>query len=224
METSVRSVIGATIFSFKGAFDTVSAGPVEKSVKEVLASGQKNLIFDLTDVPYIASSGLRVLMMALKGTRAAQGDARLAGVFRTVREVMKMTGLDSQFPIYPNVSAALEKFAMDVSDTVVDDVLVVNLRGDIEPAVAPLLLSHLRTLFSRAPGRAVLNMAGVNYASIEGLRALREAKKAAADLGVELRLAGVERALKEAFDLKGVTSQFQIFPKADAAVASFPRR
>jgi anti-anti-sigma factor len=93
-----------------------------------------------------------------------------------------------------------------------------GLRGDIEPAIAPALLERLRSLFGRAAGRAVLNLDGVRYASMEGLRALQEAQKAATELGVELRLAGVEKALKEAFDLKGITPQFQIFPKVDAAV------
>ena len=224
METFVRLAIGATIVTFKGALDTPVVPEAEKKVKEVLATGQKNLILDLTDVPYISSSGIRVLVVALKAARAAQGDTRLAGVFRTVREVLKITGLEKLFHIYPDVTSALEKFAMDINETVVDGAMVINLRGDIEPAIAPALLESLRGLFARAPGRAVLNLGGVRYTSMEGLRTLQEAQKAATELGVELRLAGVEKALKEAFDLKGITPQFQIFPKVDAAVASFPKR
>ena len=223
METFVRSAIGATIVTFKGAFDTPVVPAAEKKVKEVLATGQKNLILDLSEVPYISSSGIRVLVVALKATRAAHGDTRLAGAFRTVREVLKMTGLDTLFRIYPTVAAALEKFAMDIDETAIDATMVINLHGDIEAAIAPALLERLRSLFGRAPGRAVLNLVGVNYASMEGLRALQEAQKAATELGVDLRLAGVEKALKEAFDLKGITPQFQIFPKVEAAVASFPK-
>ena len=89
---------------------------------------------------------------------------------------------------------------------------------------AIVLLERLRNLFGRASGRAVLNLTEVSYASMEGLRALQESQKAATELGVELRLAGVEKALKEAFDLKGITPQFHIFPKVEAAVASFPKR
>jgi len=223
MDTFVRSAIGVTVITFKGAFDTPAVPAAEKKVKEILASGQKNLIFDLTDVPYISSSGLRVLVVALKGTRAAQGDTRLAGVFRTVREVLKVTALDTLFHIYPNVDSAIEKFGMDINETLVDGVMVINLRGEIETKIAPILLEQLRGLFARANGRAILNLAGVSYTSMEGLRALQETQKAATELGIELRLTGVEKALKEAFDLKGISPQFQIFPKVDAAVASFPK-
>lgn len=223
METFVRSAIGATIVTFKGSLDTPVVPAAEKKVREVLATGQKNLILDLTDVPYISSSGIRILVIALKATRAAQGDARLAGVFRTVREVLKVTGIEKLFHIYPDVNAALEKFAMDINETIMDGAMVINLRGDIEPTIAPALLERLRSLFGRAPGRAVLNLAGVRYASMEGLRALQESQKAATELRVELRLAGVEKALKEAFDLKGITHQFQMFPKVEAAVASFSK-
>jgi anti-sigma B factor antagonist len=223
MEIFVRSAIGATIITFKGALDTPVVPDAEKKVKEVLAAGEKNLILDLTEVPYISSSGIRILVVALKTTRAAQGDTRLAGVFRTVREVIRITGLEKLFHIYPDVPSALEKFAMDIHETVMDGAMVIDLRGDIESAVAPALLERLRGLFARAPGRVVLNFAGVRYASMEGLRALQEAQKAATELGVELRLAGVEKALKEAFDLKGITPQFQIFPKVEAALASFPK-
>jgi anti-sigma B factor antagonist len=223
METFVRSAIGATIVTFKGAFDTPVVPAAEKKVKEVLATGQKNLILDLSEVPYISSSGIRVLVIALKATRAAQGDTRLAGVFRTVREVLKITALDTLFHIYPNVDSALEKFAMDINETVMDGAMVINLRGDIEPAIAAALLERLRGLFGRAPGRAILNLSGVHYASMEGLRALQEAQKTATELGVELRLAGVEKALKEAFDLRGITPLFQLFPNVEAAAASFPK-
>ena len=224
METFVRSAIGATIVTFKGAFDTPAASAAEKQIKALLATDQKKLILDLTDVPYIASSGLRILLMVLKTTRAVQGDTRLAGAIRTVREILKVTGLDTIFHIYPDVDSALEQFAMDINETTLEGAMVINLVGAIEPPVAPFLLDRLRGLFNRASGRAVLNLSKVPYASMEGLRALQEAKTAATGVGVDLRLAGVDKALKEAFDLKGITAQFQIFPKVEAAVASFPKR
>jgi len=224
MEIIVRPAIGATIVTFKGAFDTTAAPAAEKAVREILASGQNHLIFDLSNVPYIASSGLRVLMFALKSAKSTKGGARLAGVFQTVREVMKLTGFDTLFGVYADVDRALEKFAMDSESKVVEGATVIHLKGDIEPDVAPILLEHLRRLFRAAPGRAVLNLVGVNYASVDGLRTLQEAHKAAAELGVDLRLTGVEKALKEAFDLKGLTAQFQIYPKVETAIASFSKR
>jgi anti-sigma B factor antagonist len=136
---------------------------------------------------------------------------------------LKLTGLDQLFRIYPDLDSALEKFAIDVNQTEIDGIMVINVRGDIESTVAPALVERLRALLSRAAGRAVLNLMGVNYASVEGLRALQEVRKAATDLAVDLRLAGVEKALKDAFDLKGLTPLFQIFPKVENAVASFEK-
>ena len=223
MHTFVRSAIGATIVTFKGSFDTSEVPAADRKVKEVLVGGEKNLIIDLTGVSHISSSGIGMLVTALKATRAVRGDARLAGALRTVREALKMTGLDKLFRIYPDVDSALEKFAMDINETEIDGVMVINLRGDIEPIIAPALLERLRTFFGRAPGRAVLNLGGVHHASVEGLRALQEARKSAAELAVDLRLAGVEGALKDAFNLKGITPLFQIFPQVETAVGSFEK-
>jgi anti-sigma B factor antagonist len=208
----------------KAIATVVSTRIMRFPVAVLMAGGQKNLILDMSDVAYISSSGLRVLMVALKATRAAQGNTRLVGVNRTVREVIKMTGFDTLFQIYPDIDSALVKFAMDINETKIAGAMVINLRGDMETTIAPDLIERLRALFSRAPGRAVLNLAGVNYASVEGLRAMQEVQKSASELKVDLRLAGVEKALKESFDLKGITPLFQIFPKVEAAVASFPKR
>ena len=73
-----------------GRLETLTAPELEKVVKEELA-GVTDLVFDLTDLEYISSAGLRVLLSAQK-IMNAQGAMKVTGAKEIVREVFEITG------------------------------------------------------------------------------------------------------------------------------------
>ena len=78
------------VLSLSGRLDAVTAGELEKVINTSL-DDVKELIFDLKDLSYIASAGLRTLLVAQKRMKK-QGDMRLRNVRDEVREVLDMTG------------------------------------------------------------------------------------------------------------------------------------
>jgi len=52
-------IAGATV-NLSGSLDTATAPELERQLAPVLAGGIKNLIFDLADLKFISSAGLRV--------------------------------------------------------------------------------------------------------------------------------------------------------------------
>ena len=76
--------------TLSGRLDAVTAGELEKVITSSL-DGVTELIFDLADLSYIASAGLRTLLVAQKRMKK-QGDMRLRNVQDDVREVLDMTG------------------------------------------------------------------------------------------------------------------------------------
>ena len=73
-----------------GRLDTQTAPELEKELDAVL-SGLKELTFDMTELEYVSSAGLRVILKAQKAMNA-QGSMKLTGVNDSIMEVFDITG------------------------------------------------------------------------------------------------------------------------------------
>ena len=72
------------------------------------SAGHRYLVLDLTAVDRVDSTGMGVLVGALKRLRAHNGQLRLAAARGDVARVLHATGLDKVLPLYPDVASALE--------------------------------------------------------------------------------------------------------------------
>ena len=73
-----------------GRLDTQTAPELEKELDSVL-TGTKELTFDMTNLEYVSSAGLRVILKAQKAMNA-QGSMKLTGVNDSIMEVFDITG------------------------------------------------------------------------------------------------------------------------------------
>ena len=73
-----------------GRLDTQTAPELENELDSIL-SGLKELIFDMTNLEYVSSAGLRVILKAQKAMNA-QGSMKLVGVNDSIMEVFDITG------------------------------------------------------------------------------------------------------------------------------------
>ena len=73
-----------------GRLDTQTAPELEKELDSILA-GLKELIFDMTNLEYVSSAGLRVILKAQKAMNQ-QGSMKLTGVNDSIMEVFDITG------------------------------------------------------------------------------------------------------------------------------------
>lgn len=78
------------ILKVSGRLDTTTAPELEKTLDSVL-EGTKELVFDMADLEYISSAGLRVILKAQKAMNA-QGSMKLIGVNDSIMEVFDITG------------------------------------------------------------------------------------------------------------------------------------
>ena len=83
---------------------------LEALVLDLLKKDQKKVIFDLSGVSYIDSTGMGVIVSCLSKLMKAGGGLRLAGVAERVLHLFKVTRLDSVVAFYPTVLAAAENF------------------------------------------------------------------------------------------------------------------
>ena len=73
-----------------GRLDTQTAPELENELDGILA-GIKELTLDMTNLEYVSSAGLRVILKAQK-TMNTQGSMKLTGVNDSIMEVFDITG------------------------------------------------------------------------------------------------------------------------------------
>ena len=89
--TIEKKIIGdAATLIVSGRLDTQTAPELEAELDSVL-TGLKELTFDMTNLEYVSSAGLRVILKAQKAMNT-QGSMKLTGVNDSIMEVFDITG------------------------------------------------------------------------------------------------------------------------------------
>ena len=79
------------IMKVSGRLDTITAPELEKELSSACLDGITKLIMDFSDLEYISSAGLRVLLLAAKKMKG-NGSFVVRNVNEIVKEVLDVTG------------------------------------------------------------------------------------------------------------------------------------
>lgn len=83
---------------------------IEWLVADLVSENQTKIVFDISGVTYVDSTGVGIIIMCFGKLKKAGGELRLAAAKRAVEDVLKMTKVDSIVGLYPTTAAALESF------------------------------------------------------------------------------------------------------------------
>lgn len=97
MNAKIEELDGKLVATLVGEMDTAAAVEVENILKPLYTTGGKDVMIDCTDLEYIASSGLRILLSILKGAKAAGSRVVLRHVNEDIKNVFKLTGFINIF-------------------------------------------------------------------------------------------------------------------------------
>jgi len=108
MEISQKEEKGIVSIAIKGRMDADSSPDAEKVVKEALGAEANRLLFDLGELEYLSSAGLRVLLSAAKEMRRRDGKIVLCALNEFVKEIFEVSGFQSLIPISDSVESGIE--------------------------------------------------------------------------------------------------------------------
>lgn len=98
----------AVVVSLQGRLDTLSSPAAAETIAGVTRRHPRALVLDLGRLTYTSSSGLRVMLTALKEMQKGGGTLSIVGPQPHVMEVLSSTGFDRIIPIYSDVAAAVQ--------------------------------------------------------------------------------------------------------------------
>jgi anti-sigma B factor antagonist len=97
MKTTVQEIDGKLVATLSGEMDTAASIEAEAALQPLSGSAGKDVVIDCTELEYIASSGLRVLLNILKKVKAGGSRIVLKNVNEVIRDVLEVTGFISLF-------------------------------------------------------------------------------------------------------------------------------
>jgi len=108
LEITLRRLNKTTIFDVSGDIDLASSPQVRKLLLSELRENQvSRVMFNLTKVHYIDSSGIASLVEGLKASRDIGSRLVLFGLSPIAREVLQVSRLLKVFEIYDSEDEAL---------------------------------------------------------------------------------------------------------------------
>ena len=95
------------ILALSGRLDTETSADLELALQDLQAAGANHFLIDLSEIGYVSSAGLRVLLALAKQLEGSPGSLRLCSLNTAVKQVFDVAGFSKLFAIFPNRAAAL---------------------------------------------------------------------------------------------------------------------
>ncbi|HOI55789.1 MAG TPA: STAS domain-containing protein [Phycisphaerae bacterium] len=108
LKIAVEDRAPASLVHLEGDVDLNVSPVLRKQLKDLVASRAAMIVVDMSDVPYIDSSGVATLVECLQGVSRYGGKLHLASLRQQTRSVFEISRLDSVFSIFPTVEEALK--------------------------------------------------------------------------------------------------------------------
>ena len=99
---------GVVTLSLKGYMDMNSSPEVREALTRYFDKQSKAIIVDLSEVPYIDSSGIATLVEGLQWSHNSKNKFRLVGLTPTVKDIFEIARLLQVFEVFNTKDEALQ--------------------------------------------------------------------------------------------------------------------
>ena len=97
------------IITIKGRLDAVTAPVADNAIKKIMEEDCRRVLFNLDDLEYLSSSGLRVILGVAKEIKRNESKLVLCSLNQFVKEIFEVSGFESLIPIEDTVESGIEQ-------------------------------------------------------------------------------------------------------------------
>ena len=113
LEISESSREGVEILALKGRLTAGESTAIREKVDQAIAAGHLNVIFDLTHVDYVDSTGLGGMVICYTTLKKQGGALKLVNPNKRNVELLALTKLHTIFEVFVEVQDAVNSFFPD---------------------------------------------------------------------------------------------------------------
>lgn len=111
MKVSWQNYNDVTVVELRGDVDGDSGEPLRSAITEIIAGQKAGLVLNLSDVEFIDSQGLELLLWVRDYCRQNRVPLRLAGLSENCVKILEITRLEDEFDCHAELAEAVKSFA-----------------------------------------------------------------------------------------------------------------
>lgn len=96
------------VVSAKGELNAQSCTGLQTLLMDEISKGRNNVVIRLDELSFVASAGLRVLLIVARRMAATRGRVGFVEGSTEIMEVLEISGVKSLIPVFPSVTTAVE--------------------------------------------------------------------------------------------------------------------
>ena len=111
MKVELSEREGVNLLVLYGRIGPLECRAMQKALGQLVSDNKLRIAVGLSDVTYLDSTALGILVATMKSTRTRGGDLRLFGLSDIVMDIFRITRLYSVFEILPTMEDAITSFS-----------------------------------------------------------------------------------------------------------------
>lgn len=227
----------------QGEVDISSADRLRDHLDTVFGEGCHRIVVDLENVSFLDSTGLGVLVGALKRARAADGELVLLCTQRSILSILETTGLRRVFTVHDSLEGSMRQLGagtgqgqvatpewrvrtaemgpVTVETGAIGDGWLIRLRGALDVGTVPAAERDIRRAVEpHQRGCVVLDLGQLEYCDSAGIALIFVLQREWARRRTDLRLVvPVASPLRRLLEIVGVPGALAVFDSATVALA-----
>lgn len=98
---------GVSVLNIKGRVDASVSAQIHEKIMDEIESGCSKMVIDFSDVNYISSAGLRVMIYASKALTKKSGAFSICALNKNIEKIFEVSGLSTLFSIHETLDSSL---------------------------------------------------------------------------------------------------------------------
>jgi anti-sigma B factor antagonist len=107
MDISIKNIDQVKVLAISGDIDGKTAPQAQETILAEMQPGS-NILLDMSEVSFMSSAGLRVLLTTYRQAIQAQSKVMLVGLREEIQDTMSATGFLNFFEIQETLQAGLQ--------------------------------------------------------------------------------------------------------------------
>ncbi len=110
MNISTRQIYNVIVVDMVGRLDSTTSGYGYEEMVKIAQGDNKQVVVNLSQLDFVTSAGLRILLIAAKLLQTGGGKLTLCEANDPVKQVLETAGFNSLLHLYPTEAEAVKSF------------------------------------------------------------------------------------------------------------------